>query len=203
MSVMRWLKTPSKSFPSSVLALLLAACATAPAGRGVVDDEPTASVSETTATTTATSPVEGELVFIDNVRILPMSNPGDGPIEEGAVLVRGGIIEAVGPDLEAPVQATVIDGHGATLLPGLIDMHVHIWDEVELKAYLSHGVTSVRNMSGMPLHLELAQRVEAGELVGPRLVTTGPILNSPGPNQQVIHQLVSSQEQGYNKRFPK
>jgi imidazolonepropionase-like amidohydrolase len=45
-------------------------------------------------------------------------------------------------------------------------------------------------MSGMPLHLELAKLVEQGKMLGPDIVTTGPILNSPGPNAQDNHQLV-------------
>ncbi len=116
---------------------------------------------------------------------------GDAAPHEGwSVLIRDGRIAEVGPEVQVPPGATVVEGEGRTLLPGLIDMHVHIWDEVELAAYLAHGVTTVRNMSGMPIHLELAERIEAGEIEGPRLVTTGPILNSPGPNQQLNHQLV-------------
>ncbi len=75
-------------------------------------------------------------------------------------------------------------------MPGLIDMHVHVWDEAELPAYLANGVTTVRNASGMPFHLEFEKQIASGELIGPRLVTTGPILNSPGPNAQVNHQMV-------------
>jgi imidazolonepropionase-like amidohydrolase len=47
-------------------------------------------------------------------------------------------------------------------------------------------------MSGMPLHLELAALVAQGQMLGPDIVTTGPILNSPGPNAQDNHQIVQT-----------
>ncbi len=45
-------------------------------------------------------------------------------------------------------------------------------------------------MSGMSFHLLLIARIEAGRILGPDMITTGPILNSPGQNAQKIHQLV-------------
>ena len=113
-----------------------------------------------------------------------------------AVLIEGDVIAAVGPvgEVAAPAGARIVDGAGYTLMPGLVDMHVHIWDEAELGAYLANGVTTVRNMSGMPFLLAMGERIERGELAGPHLFTTGPILNSPGPNAQLNHQIVENAE---------
>ena len=125
-------------------------------------------------------------VLIDNVRLLSMV-PGAPQAEAGrAVLVIGDRIEAVGAagSLTAPEDALFVDGRGRTLMPGLIDAHVHVWDEAELASYLAHGVTGIRNMGGMPFHLPLAKRLAEREILGPDFITTGPILNSPGPNQQ-------------------
>lgn len=61
-------------------------------------------------------------------------------------------------------------------------------------AYLAHGVTIVRNMSGMPFHLDLAARIARQEIMGPRLPTKGPILNSDDPNSQISHQIVVDAE---------
>jgi cytosine/adenosine deaminase-related metal-dependent hydrolase len=97
--------------------------------------------------------------------------------------------------LVCAILVTACVAAGRTLLPGLIDAHVHLWDEAELAAYLAHGVTSIRNMSGLPFHLAVARDIDAGDLLGPDLVTTGPILNSPGPNQQDNHVLVTSAEE--------
>lgn len=121
---------------------------------------------------------------------------GSAPILRSgqSILIQDGRIQAVGPTavVEPPPSARLIDGRGRIAMPGLADMHVHLWDQAALGAYLAHGITTIRNASGMPFHLRLAQRIAAGEIAGPRLITTGPILNSPGPNAQIIHQIVSS-----------
>ena len=134
---------------------------------------------------------------IDNVRLISM-RPGAPAVQLGhSVLVEGDRITAIGPAraLPTPPDARIVDGGGQTLLPGLIDAHVHVWDEAELAGYLAHGVTSVRNMSGMPFHQPLAERIAEGRILGPDLLTTGPILNSPGPNEQANHQLVTTAEE--------
>lgn len=141
-------------------------------------------------------------ILIEPVRLVTM-DPDAPESETGrAVLVVGGEIAAIGQAGELTVPASLlagdvlrIDGQGRTLLPGLIDVHIHLWDEAELAGYLAHGVTGVRNMSGMPFHLPLARRIESGRLLGPSLITTGPILNSPGPNQQDNHVLVRTSEE--------
>lgn len=133
------------------------------------------------------------ILLVKDVRVISMA-PGRPQAEEHrTVLIEDGEITGVyGPDdpLEDGQALFIIDGQGLTLLPGLIDAHVHVWDEAELAGYLGHGVTGIRNMSGMPFHLPLAERIEEGRILGPDVLTTGPILNSPGPNQQANHQLV-------------
>lgn len=140
------------------------------------------------------SPSTPQAVLIDNVRLISMALDAPEVENQRAVLVVGDDIKAVGDagTLTPPDGALIVDGAGKTLLPGLIDAHVHLWDEAELAAYLAHGVTGVRNMSGMPFHLPLAERINSGEILGPDFQTTGPILNSPGPNEQVIHKLVTT-----------
>jgi hypothetical protein len=70
--------------------------------------------------------------------------------------------------------ATVIDGNGKFLIPGLIDSHVHIKLGDPLLLFVVNGVTTVQNMSGRPFHLDLRRQTGAGTLLGPRIVTTGP-----------------------------
>lgn len=72
------------------------------------------------------------------------------------------------------------------LMPGLADMHVHllsegITDRVRLSLFLANGVTTVRNMHGSPEILEWRGRIEEGDRVGPRIYTTGPILDGEPP----------------------
>lgn len=134
---------------------------------------------------------------IEGVRAIDPSQPGVPPAEGAVVVIESGTIIYAGPAAAAPASgsARVVDGDGLSVLPGLVDMHVHIWDAASLGAYLAAGVTMVRNMSGMPFHLDLSDRIERGDIEGPHLLTTGPILNSPGPNQQINHQLVETAEE--------
>jgi hypothetical protein len=142
------------------------------------------------------------MVRIDHARLIPMVQGAARVQDDHSVLMIDGVIDRVGPTgtfaMPPDVSETdvlVIDAAGRTLLPGLIDAHVHVWDEAELAAYLAHGVTSVRNMSGLPFHLSLIARIEEERILGPDINTTGPILNSPGPNQQPNHQLVTTAEE--------
>ncbi|QPC98531.1 amidohydrolase family protein [Qipengyuania soli] len=114
-----------------------------------------------------------------------------------AILIEDGVVSRIAPASReiADEGLMVIDGQGRIAMPGLVDMHVHIWDEASLGAYLANGVTTVRNASGMPFHLPLADRIENGEVLGPRLITTGPILNSHGANEQINHEIVATAEE--------
>ena len=143
-----------------------------------------------------TPPTPGSVLFT-HVRIPDLTDPSGKTLLDASILVEGDRITAVETgDGAARLEAQrTIDATGMTALPGLYDMHVHLWDEPELAAYLSYGVTTVRNMSGMPFHLEWAEQIKAGERTGPRLLTTGPILNSHGPNEQINHQIVETADE--------
>jgi imidazolonepropionase-like amidohydrolase len=78
----------------------------------------------------------------------------------------------------------VIEGAGRYLIPGLSDAHVHleyIDDPNVLKLFVANGVTSVRSMDGRPSILDWRRRVDAGSLIGPRIVTAGPIIDGSPP----------------------
>lgn len=62
------------------------------------------------------------------------------------VIIKDGKIAALGEDILIPPDAEVIDGEGKTLLPGLIDAHVHVWDAAQLRQAVFFGVTSVIDM---------------------------------------------------------
>ena len=117
-----------------------------------------------------------------------------GP-DSHSILVEVGVIVANGDEIAAPAGGRIVDAGGGYATPGLIDMHVHVWSEAELAAYLAHGVTTVRNLSGMPFHLRMAAAIDEGAMEGPRLLTSGPIINSPGPNAQINHVMVSSADE--------
>lgn len=136
-------------------------------------------------------------VLFNNVRVLSMVDENSVPPGMQAVLVIGDRITKIGVvgEVEAPEGVLVIDGQGKTLMPGLIDAHIHLHDETELAAYLAHGVTGVRNMSGYPFHLRLIAQKAKGQLIAPDLLTTGPILNSHGPNAVILQTTVNTAEE--------
>lgn len=133
------------------------------------------------------------------IRDVAVLDPADTALSSPQdVLVAGATIEAVG-DLAAqslPEGVQVIDGAGLVLMPGLMDLHVHIFDEADLAASLVHGVTTVRNLGGMPFHLPMARRIAEGRLAGPRLITTGTILNERGGrNANPLQTLISGPQE--------
>ncbi len=118
------------------------------------------------------------------------------------VRVEGSKIVSIDPstaDDKSP-NATVIDGRGATLVPGLIDMHGHVatttgptWEfslprpEDNLKAYLYAGVTTVFDPSDTTDDaFERRERVASGELLGPKIFTTGRIITHPGGHPRAM-----------------
>src|SRR4029077_6262459 len=81
------------------------------------------------------------------------------------VLVRDGMIRAVGPDLVIPESANVIDGKGKTLLPGFFDAHTHLGltqGQKFLEDALTFGVTTELEMWGFGASLALRRKMAAG-----------------------------------------
>ena len=88
---------------------------------------------------------------------------GTDVIERGTVLVQAGRIIAVGANVDVPAGVDSIDGRGRTLLPGLIDAHVHAWGDAQADM-LRFGVTSGFDMHGVSERLAAlrAQRDDIG-----------------------------------------
>jgi imidazolonepropionase-like amidohydrolase len=108
-------------------------------------------------------------IAIVGARVLTMTE--EVVREDHTVLVRDGVVEALGPsaEVEVPADARRVEGAGLWLLPGLIDSHVHLRNEDDLFLNVASGVTTVINMGGSARILELRERVRTGELVGPRI----------------------------------
>jgi imidazolonepropionase-like amidohydrolase len=117
----------------------------------------------------------GAVTAFTNVTVLTMRP--EGVLPDHVVLVRDGLIAEVGPkaSVTVPPGATVIDGQGAYLMPGLVDMHVHPVTPDELLSFLAYGVTTVANLDGSPSALRWRRILAEGKLVGPNLYTAGPI----------------------------
>ncbi len=113
--------------------------------------------------------------------VLPMDS--ERRLEDHTIVVREGRIVSVGPRASTPVpeNARTIHASGRFLMPGLVDMHVHTWSEVDTPMFLAYGVTTVRNLFGNPQHLAWRAQIEKGERTGPSLITAGPILDGDPP----------------------
>lgn len=123
-------------------------------------------------------------VFV-GVTVIPMDR--DQVLRDQTVVVENGRIAAMGPaaTTAVPPGAVRIEARGKYLIPGLAEMHAHIpapqqgqdYTERVLFLYVANGVTTIRGMLGQPSHLELRRRVEAGDILGPRIWTSGPSVN--------------------------
>jgi imidazolonepropionase-like amidohydrolase len=134
------------------------------------------------------------VIAIVGADVLPMTRAAR--LADQTVLVSGDRILAVGPRAQVPIPAGArrIDARGMTLMPGLVDMHVHLSPQPgrpgdatqrALAVMLAHGVTTARGMAGAPLHPAVRAAIEKGEIAGPRFYAGAPSLhkgNTPSPN---------------------
>lgn len=121
----------------------------------------------------------GTIAFVD-VAVVPMTS--SALLEHQTIVISGDRITAMGPapSTAVPSGATIIaTPAGAVVAPGLADMHVHSLDRDELLLYLANGVTTIRNLHGLRRHLAWRDSLAQNTMVGPRLLTSGPILESP------------------------
>jgi imidazolonepropionase-like amidohydrolase len=128
----------------------------------------------------ATTPQQQATVFT-NVHVVTME--GARVLRNQSVLVVGALVRDVADAsrLRVPDGARILPSAGLYLIPGLMDMHVHVEDESELRQYLARGFTTLRNMRGEPRHVRWRERIERGELLGPTLVTSGPFVDGAPP----------------------
>ncbi|MFW6097579.1 MAG: amidohydrolase family protein [Chloroflexota bacterium] len=130
---------------------------------------------------------------------------GRDPVGDAALLLGDGRIEWVGARRELPPEAQDVeeqDLSGRTVIPGLIDAHVHVcWNGREsvpdlvqrdrdallleavdsLRRILASGTTTVRDVGGQDyIEMSLRAAMEAGHIEGPRLLTSGKIITMTG-----------------------
>lgn len=144
--------------------------------------------------------VTSDLLLIQNVSVfdsesLETTAGQDVVVQDGLI---AGVFATGGP--RSTVGARVISGAGATLVPGLVDMHGHVhastlptWNrgapdaEANLRAYAYAGVTTVFDPSdGSGEAFTRRERVARGELLGPRIFSTGKLITCPGGHPRAI-----------------
>jgi imidazolonepropionase-like amidohydrolase len=130
------------------------------------------------------------LLVLTNVTVVDVRT---GALQrEQTVILEGNHIHSVGSSKSTkyPRNAASINCKGLFLIPGLWDMHVHLvfgdWfpdaKDITLPLLIANGVTGVRDM-GSELQVVQGWRdeIEAGQLIGPRIFTSGPMLDGPKP----------------------
>jgi len=141
----------------------------------------------------ACSPPGEHALAITHVTVIDMT--GAAPLADQTVIIQKDRIANIGASntVAIPRGAQTLDAHGKFLIPGLVDMHIHLTAAGEpdgsrkfiIPLLVANGITSVRDMGGYleslkPLRKEIAE----GKRLGPRIVTPGPYLDGSPPSFQ-------------------
>jgi len=130
------------------------------------------------------------------------------------ILITEGRIVAAGPSgsVEIPSDAERIDLTGYTALPGLVDMHGHLFylsnffhtDDVLAhdmpfsypRLYLANGITTIRTTAAFEPYadLEIKRKVDAGALIGPKMHLTSPVIEGEGYPLTQFHVLTGPED---------
>jgi len=135
---------------------------------------------------------------------------GSNPIQKAVVVIEGNRISLVGEEPRYPEDASVINLNNLTVMPGLIDCHLHLggltvdepgkaigkvsfvdmvsffWDYSRYYAYrrrlaIENGLTTIRSAGDHYPHIiRLRDKIAAGSLSGPRIFASGPTITAPG-----------------------
>jgi imidazolonepropionase-like amidohydrolase len=118
------------------------------------------------------------VVVIDQINLIDVQNQQIVRLQQ--VELKNGKISAIRPAGTAieDADAVVIDGLNGYLTPGLFDMHVHLSDPAALQLSLSHGVTHLRVMHGLPQLLKWRDAIEKNEMLGSSMTVSSPILSA-------------------------
>lgn len=141
---------------------------------------------------------EARVTAFLHASVVPMD--AERLLRDQTLVVSGTRILTIGPTASTPVPpgARRIDASGLFLMPGLADMHVHVYVPEELTLYAAHGVTSVFNLDGRPAHLSWRRRTARGELLGPAIYTAGPMFNRPRSPEEAVEEVDRQADAGYD-----
>jgi imidazolonepropionase-like amidohydrolase len=147
-------------------------------------------------------PPRDSVVAFTDVSVLPMDR--DRVLEHQTVVIRGPLIDAIGPtaSIKVPASARTIDGRGKFLMPGLVDMHAHFMAgkgdpgdgaDRQFTWFLANGVTTARGLGGPPGYLATRDRANQGAVLAPMLYAAGGSINgnsvhSPAEAARVVRE---------------
>ena len=125
----------------------------------------------------------GRILAITHITIV---DPGSGSLRpDMTVVINGLTITSLGTtgEIRIPSDAFRFDASGKFLIPGLWDMHVHVLTpERDFPMFVANGVLGVRNMAGVAKDVfQWRADVASGNVLGPRMVACGPLIDGPEP----------------------
>lgn len=155
----------------SVVALQLLVAATIPCRPATMAASPSTLRPENPA----------DIVAFTNVNVIPMDR--ERVLPDQIVIVRDGHIATIGPTarVAVPPAALIVNSRGKYLIPGLADLHTHVFGGEEYLLYVAKGVTTIRNMWGFPSDLEWRAKIATGDTLGPTIYTAGSIIDGNPP----------------------
>jgi len=129
--------------------------------------------------TTTLAPAQSPDLVLQHVTVIGMTDAP--PRKDIDVLIHAGHLQKIATRIAAPAGARIISGRGRFVIPGLWDMHVHVWNaDLAFPLFLANGVTGVRNMGGHPEDLaRWRSELESGKRLGPELIACGPLIDGP------------------------
>jgi Tol biopolymer transport system component len=160
-------------------------------------DKPGYKPLETRIAVTATRDTPRGLVAFRGAKTITMK--GNEIIENADILVRDNRIVAIGPkgSVQIPAEAKVVDVSGKVIMPGMVDTHyhpqwltpqVHNTQTWQYLATLAYGTTTTRDpQTSTTDFMTYGDRVEMGDMVGPRIYTTGPGVFAGEPVRDLEH----------------
>ena len=141
------------------------------AADGIADDE---------AAAITVKPIASGTFALTHVTVI---NPDSdaAPLADATVLLKDGVIVAVGTNVILPANTRIIDAAGKFILPGLWDTHAHFEQWEWGPAYLASGITNVRDVGNeIEFLVPLRKSLNSGHGLGPRMIAAGLIDSDPG-----------------------
>lgn len=172
------------------------------------DADPSESIKRWKEFIRVTSPV----VALEHATVI--DGTGAPAKQNQTIVVSGGRIAAVGStgSVQIPANAERVDLTGYTALPGLVDMHGHLFylsnffhtDDLLAhdmpfsypRLYLANGVTTIRTTAAFEPYadLEIKRKVDSGNLIGPRIHVTSPVIEGEGYPLTQFHELTGPED---------
>lgn len=127
---------------------------------------------------------EKSIVFV-HANVITMES--ESILADFSVFVKGGKIERIAPSVYHPNADSfeIINATGCYLMPGLADMHTHIWSKVDILPYVANGVTTVLNMGSPDIILQLKTAAAKKEILSPTIYV-GCFVDGPGSQGYLV-----------------